>query len=654
VSSPGADARARFPWHVTQMDVRPQVAPPGAALGPWNAPTGASPAGGTRTPQAPTSEGTSRRIPGLDGLRALAVAAVVIYHLGAGWLPGGFLGVDLFFVISGFLITTLLLGEIESRGRVRYGQFYLRRARRLLPALFLVLAACLVLSATVARDVAHSTIRDVPGALAYVSNWWMLGQEQSYFDLIGRGNLLGHLWSLAVEEQFYLIWPLLLGALALLASWIGRPVRRVVLVAALVGAVASTAWMATLAFGLGIPLQADPTRVYVGTDAHAMSVLVGAALATVWNVRRFRTALAPGARAVLVAAGTVGLVLAGLLAVGVSEYSPWLYRGGFLLAAGVFALVVAAATHPGSPLGPALDNPPMRWIGQRSYGIYLWHWPIFLVTRPGIDVPWVGPGVEAARVGLVVLVAAASYRFVEVPVRRGDLGRWWRARRDAGLGLAPATRRGALALGGAVLAVVATAGLLATAPSAQEVAAAQAQGGTTDVVDSAAREAPVVPTAGLTSADISWYGDSVTRWAVEALRRDLPAVRIDAGLNRSPGFIMNRATTDAAAGRAGRVVVMHLGNAGPISERALRDALTTLADRDRVVLVNSTARFAYVQPNNAVLARVAAGQPNVVVVDWRALSAGHPEWFTDGLHLTEAGKAEFAAAVHRAALGDQA
>lgn len=628
---------------------------------------------------APPRVRARTRIAGLDGLRALAVSAVVAYHLGLDGIPGGFLGVDIFFVISGFLITTLLLAEVERTGRIGLRSFYARRARRLLPALFLMLAATLVLAATVASDVAAQTARDTVGALAYISNWWALGQEQSYFELIGRGNLLGHLWSLAVEEQFYLLWPLLLAGMGLLAARAGWRLRRIVLVVAAVGALASTAWMATLAVGGGMPLELDPTRVYFGTDTHAMSVLVGAALAAVWNVATFRRTLAPGARALIAGAGVGGLLVTGWLLLTVTEYTPWLYRGGFLVAAGVFALVVAAATHPGAPLGRVLDNPPMRWVGERSYGIYLWHWPILLVTRPGADLPWTGAWVQVARVALVLVVAEASYRYVEVPVRRGALAAWWRGRRAVsrtdGLTAAwlPRSRRATVALGCAAAAAAITAGLLVTAPTADEVAAAAAQGATADIVDSqdaadgrtkgtagaagtAGQPAPEGDPAalGLTTADISWYGDSVSLWAVEVLRRELPGVRIDAGLNRSPRFIMDRALADQANAAIRPLVVMHLGNGGPVPGESLGRALTALADRTRVVLVNSTARFAFVRPGNATLAQAAAGHPNVVLVDWAALSEGHPEWFTDGLHLSESGKVAFAAAVRGAMLGTAA
>jgi peptidoglycan/LPS O-acetylase OafA/YrhL len=626
------------------------------------------------------------RIGGLDGLRAVAVVAVVVYHLGTGLLPGGFLGVDLFFVISGFLITSLLLGELEASGRIALGAFYLRRARRLLPGLFLVLAATLAMAAVFARDAVHQVLRDLPGALLYVSNWWALAQEQSYFELVGRGNLLGHLWSLAVEEQFYLLWPLFLVGIAWLARRRGHRVRSAVLKTAWVGAALSTAWMGWLAVSISAPLSSDPTRVYFGTDSHAMSVLVGAGLGAVWNVRRMPSAIPRGGRAILTGAAVTALGLSSLLFVTVSEYTPWLYRGGFLVAAAVFALLVAAASHPASPAGAALDNRVMRWIGERSYGIYLWHWPLFLVTRPGIDLPWSGPGVEVGRVALVLLVADLSYRYVELPVRHGALGSWWAELQHRPAHRAPAQPRlgrGFAVAGGAAAALV-LGGLIATAPTAQEVAASQTLGAVADLVDPV--DQPSVPagsmatpgdssslsatpaptpafsaaagagadgpasTVGMTGQQVSWYGDSVSLWAVDAIREAMPGVRIDAGLNRSPTVTFKRVRADLSAGRLRPIVVMHLGTAGPISEEALDAMLTGLEDRSRVVLVNSTARFAYVRPNNALLAEVAARHPNTVVVDWRAISAPHASWFSDGLHLTAAGKPQFAAVVRDAAL----
>ncbi len=350
----------------------------------------------------------------------------------------------------------------------------------------------------------------------------------------------------------------------------------------------------------------------------------------------------------------------------------------------------------------------MRWVGERSYGIYLWHWPVFLVTRPGVDVPWEGVGVDLARVALVLAVSAASYRYVEVPVRQGALGRWWHVRRDAirRFGAAqvwvPSTRRGLLVVLAGTGAVALVAALVVSAPSTVD-SEAKVLAEAADVVDTDVSAAPSVrpivasgtarpatrtpsaarptspsavpavlkplPASGplavgvgpadrplpagttLSSADISWYGTSVSMWAVEVLRAELPGVKIDAGNNRSPGFILDRVLRDLDRGSLRTAVVMHLGDAGPVSEEALDQALTTLDDRVRVVLVNSTARFPFVRDGNRTIQRVALRHPNVVVADWKSYSAGHADWFKDGLHLTAKGKPIFARFVRQAMLG---
>jgi len=655
------------------------------------------------------------RIRGLDGLRAVAVSAVVLYHLGITVIPGGFLGVDIFFVISGFLITTLLVEEMSAQGRIRLGTFYLRRARRLLPALLIVLVAVLILAATIAGDVASQVKRDIPAALVYVSNWWAIGQDQSYFELIGRGNMLAHLWSLAVEEQFYLVWPAILVICCWAAVRFGISRQHAIGIVAATGAVASTAWMVYLSLTRGFPLDADPTRAYFGTDTHAMSVLVGAALATVWNPRAFRTRVMPLATVILVLAGVVGLALTGALLTQVSEYSPWLYRGGFLMAALVFAFTVAASTHPASPVGAILDVAPIRWVGERSYGIYLWHWPIFLVTRPGIDNPWTGPWVDITRIALVLLVAEASYRWIEVPIRRGAIGRHWtRLRADIGrLGLAhalaPRSLRAVCAMagvavvaGGLVASLTITpraidAGTQAGVESVREIIddipavapSARASGAiphpspsqTTSITASPAavgasvapitttprpstpaftgdlaagvspKDRPLAADSTLSTADISWFGDSVTLWSAQVLRQLLPGLMLDAGINRSPGFIEDRVLAAKLRGTLRAGVVMHLGDVGPVSPDRLNSTLTALSDRERIVLVNSTARFAWVPSSNVTLRDVALEHPNVVVADWYSYSRGHTDWFSDGLHLTTKGKPIFAAFVRQAMLG---
>ena len=364
-------------------------------------------------------------MPGLDGIRAVAVLAVLVFHANPTWLPGGFLGVDVFFTLSGFLITSLLLSELEARGSIRFGRFYQHRAKRLLPALILVLAATSLLALTVAQDAAARVREDVVACALYITNWWYVAHGTPYFESTGRPPLLQHLWSLAVEEQFYLVWPLLLYGL-----WrLGRV--EAVRVGAVAGVLGSTVLMAWIAIRDGVPFVTDSGRVYFGTDTHAMTLLVGAVLATYWTQEGAISVLTTRGRRLVSRLGLAALV-ALVAAFRFADPLSWgLYRSGFLIVALITAAVVAAAATNSTAFSRALSVQPLRWIGQRSYGIYLWHWPIFMVLRPGVDLETRGWPVELARFGLTLLAAELSYRFVEMPVRRGAVGRMWAGWRES-------------------------------------------------------------------------------------------------------------------------------------------------------------------------------------------------------------------------------
>jgi peptidoglycan/LPS O-acetylase OafA/YrhL/CubicO group peptidase (beta-lactamase class C family) len=354
-------------------------------------------------------------LPGLDGLRALAVVAVLLYHAELG-IVGGFLGVEVFFVLSGFLITALLFAEWQQHGHIRLAAFWMRRARRLLPALILMLGGTLLLAWLLVPDELSMLRADALAALGYVMNWRLVFNQQSYFDPMIRPSLLQNLWSLAVEEQFYLLWPLLFIAGMRYLGRFG------LLIATLVLAAASVTLMAWL-----YQPGADPSRMYYGTDTRAAGLLIGAALALAWPLRRATVA---ELRFGWLLSGAGALALVGLLVafVRVYEFYPWLYRGGFLIVAIGTAIMIAAVIHPRTRFLPAmLGCWPLRWIGLRSYGIYLWHWPIFMVTRPYQDVPFDGWPLLLLRLALVVGLAALSYRFVELPIRHGAIERWWRS-----------------------------------------------------------------------------------------------------------------------------------------------------------------------------------------------------------------------------------
>ena len=359
-----------------------------------------------RTPSDPRLT----HLPALDGLRALAVVLVIVYHLDVGVFPGGFLGVDLFFVISGFLITTLLLREHDAEGRIALGAFWVRRFRRLVPLLVVVVAATVAATRWWGVPEQWSAVRgDAVGALAYIANWRFIAAEQSYFDTVLGPSPLLHTWSLGVEEQWYLLWPLVMVGLGALAS--SRWGRWAVL-AMLVAGIATSAALMAAWFD-----PADPSRVYYGTETRAQHLLVGAALAWLLHVRPNVLELAARRPARPMAT----LALAAL--VGVAAVTPddatWLYRGGLLGISLVAAVVVWAVALPAdrSPLG-WLASPTLVWLGRRSYGLYLWHWPVIVFVGPGIGLPDSGASLVVARMAVLLVLAEAGHRLVETPARR--------------------------------------------------------------------------------------------------------------------------------------------------------------------------------------------------------------------------------------------
>jgi peptidoglycan/LPS O-acetylase OafA/YrhL len=366
----------------------------------------------------PKPVGSSQRyMPGLDGLRAIAVLAVIAYHLDLGWAPGGLLGVGVFFTLSGYLITDLLLGQRAVTGSLKLGEFWIRRARRLLPALFLMIAVVVAWVTLFEPSFLPGLRSDVLAATFYVSNWWNIVREASYFARFGPPPPLEHLWSLAVEEQFYLIWPWLL--------WLGlrftrkRPVLTGV---TLIGLTLALSTASAIAMWVLYQPGVDLTRVYEGTDTRAFGLLLGAALAMVWPSRRLSADLATRWRVLLDGIGVAGLVVIALLIWRTSEYSPFLYHGGIVLLSIGTVATVAALAHPASLLGVAVGWLPLRWIGVRSYGIYLWHWPMIVLTAPGLQQK---PTLllQILQVAATIAVAALSWRFVEEPIRRGAIGR---------------------------------------------------------------------------------------------------------------------------------------------------------------------------------------------------------------------------------------
>jgi peptidoglycan/LPS O-acetylase OafA/YrhL len=370
-------------------------------------------------------------MPGLDGLRALAVGAVLLYHHDPRLLTGGFLGVELFFVLSGYLITALLSFEWQAVGRISLADFWLRRARRLLPAVLVLLAVCMAFTTLFMRERLAQLRDDALASLFYVANWHLILDERPYFESFERPSLLLHLWSLAVEEQFYLLWP------PLLALGLWRLGQRPMLIITLVCALGSTVLMAVLAAPDG-----DVSRAYYGTDTRASGLLIGSALALVWPPYLLRTRTVRLFQPWRDQLGLLALSLLAVILFVTHEFQPWLYRGGFLLVDLATAAAIMAVARPGAPVCQTLLGiAPLRWVGERSYSIYLWHWPVFVLTRPGLDVPLSGLPLFMARLAITLILAELSYRLVELPVRRGAIEHAWRR-----LWLARGPHRAGLAL----------------------------------------------------------------------------------------------------------------------------------------------------------------------------------------------------------------
>jgi peptidoglycan/LPS O-acetylase OafA/YrhL len=450
---------------------------------------------------------SDRYMPGLDGLRAIAVIGVILYHLNVGWAEGGLLGVGVFFTLSGYLITDILLNQV-NKGGIRLKSFWLARARRLLPGLFLMLTVVMAWVTLIGPHQPPDFRTAALTAAGYFNNWWLIFHDVSYFARFAPPSPLNHLWSLSVEEQFYIVWPFLL-MLGLrfvpeLKSTTGTRPR--LALAALVAALASGILMAVL-----YSPSLDPSRVYYGTDTRALELLGGAALAMVWPSRRLHTRIAPQARRLIEGAGALGLAAIGVMFWRTSEFSPFLYRGGFALLALASMLAVASLAHPASRLGPIVGCKPMRWIGERSYGIYLWTLPIVVLTTPegahGAD-----PLRAFFQVAAILAVAELSWRYVEDPVRHGALGRLW-AQLRAGRGRRQRlTRRGwAVAGAGGAVVAIALAGLSGVGVSNEP----QAIGSETVAKTVTAKKAKRAPLATSCEAVVH-IGDSTSEGLVSA------------------------------------------------------------------------------------------------------------------------------------------
>jgi peptidoglycan/LPS O-acetylase OafA/YrhL len=570
---------------------------------------------------------SSTHIPAIDGLRALAVFAVVLYHLGISWIPGGFLGVDLFFVISGYVITRLILDSIESANGLDLKKFYAARIRRLFPGLIALLLVTAVVVALFAPDAIRRFIQDIPFVLSGTNNWHLVALQQDYFQAIGRPPLLQHTWSLAVEFQFYLIWPIIL-----LFVW-RRFGKRVVRRAALI--IATFSGTALFLFSI----QADSatagriSHIYFGTDTHSLGLFLGAALAVSWIPRNLTRNISQRAQDFIDGIGVFGFI--GLLCIFlfINESNATLYRIAFPLAGLFGCATLVSLVHPASRFSPLLSNRVFLWIGQRSYGIYLWHWVVFQVTRPGIDLTGNLLALNVARVLIVLALADISLRAIEIPIRNGVVQNWFRGIKYRTKIMQKRQR---------IFVASVTAFITLITGSSVAIAWQRDQ----SIVVEIRPELELPDTALAASGTGLWVtGDSVILGIRNKLAMQTEVALINARVGRQISELIKEVEEDKPKVGSSSVV-LNVGNNNSVSREDMIKLMELLKDQPKVVVVNTSVPRTWRDGNNKIISEVLAGYSNAILVDWASISENHPEFFApDGVHLIEAGSDVYVASI---------
>ena len=571
-------------------------------------------------------------IPAIDGLRAVAVIAVILYHLGVSWIPGGFLGVDLFFVISGYVITRLLLDSIQERGGLDLRDFYMARIRRLLPPLIFMIVVTSIVVGIWAPDTTKKFLTDAPFSIFGGMNWWLVFNQQDYFESSGRPPLLQHTWSLAVEAQFYLLWPLIL---LVILKYFGK---RVIPAAALIIAAISGVALMLVSFQLDATNTSKVSHIYFGTDTHSIGLFLGAALAVSWIPQNFNLQVTRRAQDFIDGIGVFGFI--GILATFalIDESKPTLYRIAFPLA-GIFGTaILISIVHPASRFAPLLRNKVLLWIGERSYAIYLWHWVIFQISRPQVDLDGENWALFSLRILLVLAMADISLRLVELPIRSGAVAYWFGGLKYR----TKAVRRKQK------LAVALSVSLLLITSASVSVNAVKRVDKKNQELIQLLKDAdkPIVTPIDNPANPGLWVtGDSVILGIRHVLEMNHPIALINARVGRQAPELLEVMLRDGPM-VLNSPVVFNIGNNNALTRAQVIAVFEAVKSAPQRIVVNTAVPRPWRETNNELINEIAATYPNTVVVRWDQISEGHPEYFApDGVHLVPAGARAYVTAI---------
>lgn len=598
----------------------------------------ASPRGGS---SASVSRPAGReRVLALDGIRALAILAIIIYHAHARWLPAGFLGVTVFFVISGYLVTSGLIRELERSGTIDFKNLFVRRLRRLFPTMLVVVLVIALLTAVFAPELLRKMRPDVLPSLLFFDNWWYIIRKLSYFEAAGAPSPLTHFWYLGVIGQFYIVWPFVIMLLDRVCPT-KTAMRRVV---------AALGIISSLMMVIMFDPNADPSRVYYGTDTRLGELMVGSWLAFVCPLGGYeipqKERLGIHADLWVELIGVGALVLLFVFCRVLNGYSKFLFRGGYLLIAMLTGLLLASVVGQRGYLGKALGVAPLKVVGDRSYQLYLWHYPLLLMMNPAtrtVDVPWWGWVLEFA---LIIVISEVSYRAVERTTASGQIGEFFRGVRSGEISISGLFEDWRVPLRIASGLVALSVLLMLVGPFwSKSQAGQQGNAGDQATVEAGVTVHPTIPPledgSPVTDLNILLIGDSVAEGCEVEFYQRVPNGHLDAVINRQLSAGPELYQQNESEGNGGDIVVFALGTNGVATEKLVRANIEAVGDKP-VFLVNIRTPEQLQDINNDLYAEIVPQYPNAHLIDWYSESANHSDWFwDDGTHPRPEGSAEY-------------